>query len=92
MLADTREETNQGTVGEDNSKESSMLDLNNNKESKDEIVSLKSLSDLTGFPIEMIKKELFDGSEIKENDMSLEELRLAMMSYIDKTMLDNSKK
>ena len=52
-----------------------------------EIVSLKSLSDLTGFPEEMIKSELFANNSDNGDAINLEALRNAMMSYIDKTML-----
>lgn len=56
-----------------------------------ETITLDSLSALTGFPVEMIKKELFDNSSIKDNDeISLSDLRAAMMSFIDETMLKNS--
>jgi len=86
-----REEANQGAVGKHNSKEMSMLDLNTSKNENKEMVSLESLSDLTGFPVEMIKKELFS-SDLIDEKISLSELRKAMMSYIDETMLSESKK
>jgi hypothetical protein len=66
-----------------------MLEVDN---SKQETVTLESLSDLTGFPIEMIKTELFNGTDLNEDSISLTELRTAMMSYIDETMLHDSKK
>ncbi len=50
------------------------------------IVDLKSLSDLTGFPVELIKKELFDKNDVATK-MSLEDLRKAMIAYIDEAML-----
>lgn len=62
-----------------------MLEANNENEK----VTLKSLSDLTGFPVEMIKSELFNGSSINEDEVSLSDLRHAMMSYIDETMLES---
>lgn len=49
-------------------------------------VTLQSLSDLTGFPVEMIKSELFAGVE-NVDSIQLKDLRSAMMSYIDETML-----
>lgn len=49
-------------------------------------VSLETLSKMTGFPIEMIKEEVFKG-QMTEQEISLEELRSAMLSYIDSTML-----
>jgi glutaredoxin-related protein len=66
-----------------------MLEVDNSKQDK---VTLESLSDLTGFPIEMIKTELFSGSDINEDSISLTDLRKAMMSYIDETMLHDSEK
>ncbi len=54
-----------------------------------ELVSLESLAEMTGFPVEMIRKELFN-SELKEEKVSLEDLRAAMVNYIDSTMLENA--
>jgi hypothetical protein len=48
-------------------------------------VSLEVLAKMTGFPIEMIKEEIFKGNS--SHEVSLEELRTAMLSYIDSTML-----
>ena len=43
-------------------------------------VSLGALSDMTGFPVDYIKKELLlDG----EGDLSVEELRLRVLAYLD---------
>jgi hypothetical protein len=54
-------------------------------------VSLEVLAKMTGFPIEMIKEEIFKG-QTADQDISLEDLRAAMLSYIDSTMLiDNEK-
>jgi hypothetical protein len=50
------------------------------------IVDLGSLSDLTGFPVELIKKELFEQNDASTK-MSLDDLRKAMISYIDEAML-----
>ncbi len=62
--------------------------LENTKSTQDtDTITLESLSDLTGFPVELIKSELFEGS-LENNELKLGELRQAMMSYIDKTMLD----
>ena len=66
-----------------------MLEVDNSKQDK---VTLESLSDLTGFPIEMIKTELFNGTDLTEDSISLTDLRTAMMSYIDETMLHGSEK
>jgi len=54
-----------------------------------ELIELSSLADLTGFPVEMIKKELFDSS-LDSEKISLAELRKAMVSYIDQTMLEDA--
>ena len=64
-----------------NSKEQSVL------ESKDEVIKLESLAELTGFPVELIKKELFKNEELTEG-VSLDKLRDAMTDYIDATMLE----
>src|SRR4051794_22109664 len=54
-------------------------------------ISLDMLAKMTGFPIELIKDEVFHGQNTEE--VSLEELRAAMLSYIDSTMLiENEKK
>lgn len=65
-----------------------MLENRTEKENS-EMVTLKSLAELTGFPEEMIKSELFSSS-MEGNSVKLEDLRSAMMSYIDKTMLETS--
>ena len=54
-------------------------------ESKNTKISLEALAKMTGFPVEMIKEEVFQGQS--NQDVSLEELRSAMLSYIDSTML-----
>jgi len=48
-------------------------------------VSLEVLAKMTGFPIEIIKEELLAGTS--DNEISMDELRSAMLSYIDSTML-----
>lgn len=48
-------------------------------------VSLEMLSKMTGFPVDLIKTEVFKGESSEE--VSLEELRSAMLSYIDSTIL-----
>ena len=48
-------------------------------------ISIEALAKMTGFPVEMIKEEIFKGQE--GQDISLEDLRSAMLSYIDSTML-----
>lgn len=48
---------------------------------EEEKVPLASLSELTGFPVEFIKKELLlDGEEL-----SLEDLRKSMVTYLKST-------
>lgn len=56
----------------------------NGSEEKSKI-SLDVLAKLTGFPVEMIQDEVFSGKHTDE--VSLEELRSAMLGYIDSTML-----
>jgi hypothetical protein len=48
-------------------------------------ISLEALAKMTGFPIEMIKEEIFKGQN--DQEVSLDDLRSAMLSYIDSTML-----
>lgn len=60
-----------------------------NKNDDQEMISLESLADLTGFPVEMIRTELFK-SELTEEKITLDELRKAMVSYIDATMLEDA--
>lgn len=56
------------------------------EESKEE-VNLSTLSDLTGFPVDFIKKELMlDGDA--SNEMALQELRSKMLNYLDRTMME----
>ena len=52
---------------------------------KNSRISLETLSKMTGFPVEMIKDEIFQGKGSEE--ISLEDLRAAMLSYIDSTIL-----
>ncbi len=48
-------------------------------------ISLEMLSKMTGFPAEIIKDEIFQGNG--SEDISLEDLRAAMLTYIDSTIL-----
>lgn len=48
-------------------------------------ISLEALAKMTGFPIEIIKEEIFKGQN--DQEVSLDDLRSAMLSYIDSTML-----
>ena len=63
--------------------------LESSAKDKQEIVTLKSLSELTGFPVKMIKEELFSDKNFSEETVSLDDLRVAMMSYLDQTMLQD---
>lgn len=51
-------------------------------------ISIDMLAKLTGFPVEMIQEEVFAGKGAGD-EVSLEELRSAMLSYIDSTMLND---
>jgi hypothetical protein len=53
-------------------------------------ISLETLSKMTGFPVEMIKDEIFQGKGTEE--ISLEDLRSAMLTYIDSTILMKDEK
>ena len=55
-------------------------------------VSLEVLAKMTGFPIEMIREEVFKGQAAGDQEISLDELRAAMLSYIDSTMLMDDQK
>jgi hypothetical protein len=48
-------------------------------------ISMEMLSKMTGFPVEMIKDEIFQGKDSEE--ISLEDLRSAMLTYIDSEIL-----
>ncbi|HXH32321.1 MAG TPA: hypothetical protein VNJ01_16090 [Bacteriovoracaceae bacterium] len=54
-------------------------------EQKNGKVSLEILAKMTGFPVEMIRDEIFQGHD--EQEVSLDDLRRAMLTYIDSTML-----
>ncbi len=54
-------------------------------------ISLEMLAKMTGFPVEMIKEEIFKSQNGSE-DISLEDLRTAMLSYIDSTMFMGEEK
>lgn len=63
--------------------------LESEAKEKQEMVTLKSLSDLTGFPVKMIKEELFNDAQLNEETVSLDDLRKAMVTYLDQTMLED---
>lgn len=53
-------------------------------------ISLNTLAEMTGFPVELIQQELFSAEASAEDEgVSLEDLRKAMLSYIDSAMLIN---
>ena len=60
------------------------------KTNEQELVSLDSLAALTGFPVEMIKSELFKDSSLETEKVTLAELRKAMVGFIDATMLEGT--
>jgi hypothetical protein len=60
-------------------------DLATNGTEKNGKISIEALAKMTGFPVEMIKEEIFKGHD--DQDVSLEDLRTAMLSYIDSTMM-----
>ena len=63
-----------------------MENLANTGTEKSGKVSLEVLAKMTGFPVEMIKEEIFRGQGT-DAEISLDDLRDAMLTYIDSTML-----
>lgn len=51
-----------------------------------EKISLESLSQLTGFPVEFIQSELLIG----EDDLGLEELRASVLNYLQENFPDRN--
>ncbi len=66
------------------------IQTTNGSEEKNGKVSLEVLAKMTGFPVEVIRDEIFRGEA--SDQISLESLRTAMLSYIDSTMLMNDQK
>ncbi len=64
-----------------------MENLANTGTEKSGKVSLEVLAKMTGFPVDMIKEEIFRGQDADQQEVSLDDLRAAMLSYIDSTML-----
>lgn len=65
-----------------------MITNDQNVNSSDEMngkICLEDLAKMTGFPVELIKEELFNG-QISDH-VSMDSLRSAMLSYIDSTIL-----
>lgn len=59
------------------------LDLQDvSKTTTEAAVSLGTLAELTGFPVDYIKRELLLGDETNE-DMSIDELRKKVLAYLD---------
>jgi len=56
-----------------------LTDISAGEEAK---VTLSSLSDLTGFPLDFLKKELL----LDEESMSIEELRASVMNFLQAVM------
>lgn len=53
-------------------------------------ISINTLAEMTGFPAELIQQELFhNDAKADMEGVSLDELRKAMLSYIDSAMLIN---
>jgi hypothetical protein len=80
-------------IGDQLFKELRMADniqTTNGSDEKNGKVSLEVLAKMTGFPVEVIKDEIFRGEA--SDQISLESLRTAMLSYIDSTMLINDQK
>jgi hypothetical protein len=53
-------------------------------------ISLAMLSEMTGFPMELIQQELFLG-KAEGGEVALEDLRAAMLNFIDATILEETK-
>lgn len=50
-------------------------------------VDIENFAELVGFPSELIKKELFNNKE-NDNAITMDELRAAMLKYLDKAMIN----
>lgn len=59
----------------------------NHKEDTEQ-VDLNSLAELVGFPVELVKKELFNDKDF-DGEVDLGTLRAAMIKYLDATMLED---
>ena len=53
-------------------------------------ISLQALAEMTGFSADLIQQELFQGKGSEEG-VSLDELRAAMLTFIDTTLLEDKK-
>ncbi len=63
-------------------KEENMNSANVSDSLDSEKVSIDTLSKMTGFPVEFIKKELL----IENEEVSMNELRSTMMTFLDSTI------
>lgn len=48
----------------------------------EEVVTLGTLAELTGFPVDYIKRELLEGDE-EVTEMTMTELRKRVLAYLD---------
>ncbi len=53
-----------------------------NPATTEEVVSLGTLAELTGFPVDYIKRELLSGDE-EVTEMTMTELRKRVLAYLD---------
>ena len=60
----------------------STAELNSQSTSTEETVSFSTLSEMTGFPIDFIKKELL----LDEEPISMSQLRKSMAIYLESTI------
>ncbi|PIK16531.1 hypothetical protein [Halobacteriovorax sp. JY17] len=60
----------------------STAELNSQSTSTEETVSFSALSEMTGFPIDFIKKELL----LDEEPISMSQLRKSMAIYLESTI------
>lgn len=60
-----------------------------NKTEENQAVDLNEFANMAGFPVELIKKELFENNENTKEEVSLENLREAMINYLNKNMLED---
>jgi len=67
----------------------SLTKVGSNNEST--TISIELLSKMTGFPVEMITQEIFSGRNSLD-EVSMDELRSAMLAYIDASLLIDQNK
>ena len=59
-----------------------LQDVSNSPSSESEVVSLGTLAELTGFPVDYIKRELLLEGETIEG-LSVEDLRAKVLAYLN---------